>query len=957
MKKHATIFALFLIGLFSLSSLLLADEAGLQLLYQVEENPDLFVRAQYSAMKQNLPLTLFKDGEYFMHVLTIQEDRIIYAVFNNLFHSRQGFKTSTFEEIKQEYDLSQAILRYTMNIQNGKSSNPENYLPGDSLLLIPDWTADRVLAIDAISGDLVDENFIPTSSTVLSSPKEARISPWGNITISDQIQDVVQEFDTNGVFLNTFAPTGGATPSIMDNIRGHIYRANGNLIVAVGGNANIDAIVEFDQAGNYIGNFIAAGLGGLDSPFGICIRSSVILVSASTSDALHRYDLNGNFLDIFTTVDNFPQQVIELPNGNVAVANFGGQSGVLIYDASGAPLDTLTGVTGLRGTWQLGNGNFIATTGTGIFELDANTGAVVRTIYSGASAQFVNLYVVPAVDARVQLVHNSADPNLDTVDVYVDDSLFVDNFAFRQATPFFTFQAGVQYLIGFAPSNSSSASDTLRAVPVDFEAGRKYIGFASGVLDTTGFFPNPDGEDISLTIHGQDAARETSQTPGSVEFFVLHGITDVQKIDIYLRDGTPLFDNILYGDATNYITVAPDSYIVDIKDSIGSELYASFKVDLTNYADSALAVFASGFAEPDQNQNGPEAGLWVALPSGTVFELPIQMTDARVQLIHNSPDPALDTIDVYIQDSLFIDDFVFRHATPFMDLPAGVPFLVGFAPANSSSSSDTIVALTANFDPNAKLIGLVSGVLDTSQFFPNPSGESIALDVFGTDSAREVSQTPGEVEFFVMHGVPDAPRIDVVIDGLTFFFDDIVYTEATNYIWISPSSYVFHLFDSTSTTRIRSFQADLSTFADSALTIFASGFLDPTLNQNGPELGLFLAEANGQVTELPIIIIGIEPGSDLITVDYALHQNYPNPFNPSTIIKYDLKETSSVRIDVYNLLGQKVRALVSGIQEAGYREVAWDGRNDSGVAVASGIYIYRIEAGDFVQTRKMILMK
>ncbi|MEJ2048991.1 MAG: FlgD immunoglobulin-like domain containing protein [Calditrichota bacterium] len=88
-----------------------------------------------------------------------------------------------------------------------------------------------------------------------------------------------------------------------------------------------------------------------------------------------------------------------------------------------------------------------------------------------------------------------------------------------------------------------------------------------------------------------------------------------------------------------------------------------------------------------------------------------------------------------------------------------------------------------------------------------------------------------------------------------------------------------------------------------------------------------------------------------------MDQNYPNPFNPTTSIGYALKENTKVVLKIYNLLGQEVRTLVNGNQEVGYKKVAWDGMNDKGTRVASGIYIYRIKAGDFVKARKMILMK
>jgi len=88
-----------------------------------------------------------------------------------------------------------------------------------------------------------------------------------------------------------------------------------------------------------------------------------------------------------------------------------------------------------------------------------------------------------------------------------------------------------------------------------------------------------------------------------------------------------------------------------------------------------------------------------------------------------------------------------------------------------------------------------------------------------------------------------------------------------------------------------------------------------------------------------------------------LAQNYPNPFNPSTTIKYALQENAEVTLKIYNVLGQVVRTLVNEKQTAGYKLVVWDGTNDIGVQAASGIYIYRIEAKDFVQSKKLILMR
>jgi hypothetical protein len=101
----------------------------------------------------------------------------------------------------------------------------------------------------------------------------------------------------------------------------------------------------------------------------------------------------------------------------------------------------------------------------------------------------------------------------------------------------------------------------------------------------------------------------------------------------------------------------------------------------------------------------------------------------------------------------------------------------------------------------------------------------------------------------------------------------------------------------------------------------------------------------------------IDNGSASKILDFELTANYPNPFNPSTTIEYALKENSQVSLVIYNTLGEKVKTLVSEEQIANRYQVTWDGTNDLGAKVASGVYLYRITAGNFVSTHKMILMK
>jgi hypothetical protein len=100
-------------------------------------------------------------------------------------------------------------------------------------------------------------------------------------------------------------------------------------------------------------------------------------------------------------------------------------------------------------------------------------------------------------------------------------------------------------------------------------------------------------------------------------------------------------------------------------------------------------------------------------------------------------------------------------------------------------------------------------------------------------------------------------------------------------------------------------------------------------------------------------------GTDINTVPskFTLHQNYPNPFNPITSLRYDLPEQAQVTLTVYDLMGREVTQLINTIQETGYKSVQWDATDSFGNPVSAGVYLYQICAGEFVQTRKMVLLK
>ncbi len=360
-----------------------------------EENPQMIIEAREKTSMMQIPHSIYLPEGIFIEARAVQNEKVLFAVINNLLDIYKDAEVLTWQQIQNRFDLSSARLNYTKqptkNPQLGYNISPRPEGTASSqYLLIPDWTADAVMLFDATTGDLLNQSFIVDPAN-LSSPKQARLAPQGFISVSDQVDDAVQSYDTLGTFLGLFAPAGGVNTSILDNIRGHNYRPNGNLVVTVGSSANQNSVAEFDQSGNYLGQFITTGSGGLNSPFDIVFRSNDVLVDGSSSNRVHRYDLNGNYLNDFVASGiAFPQQIHLEANGNVAVAGFSSPSALYVYDSLGTLLSSYNIVTGLRGGHKLPNGNYIVTNGSGVHEITTSN-TLVRTIVAGVSAQYVDL--------------------------------------------------------------------------------------------------------------------------------------------------------------------------------------------------------------------------------------------------------------------------------------------------------------------------------------------------------------------------------------------------------------------------------------------------------------------------------------------------------------------------------------------------------------------------------------
>lgn len=191
--------------------------------------------------------------------------------------------------------------------------------------------------------------------------------------------------------------------------------------------------------------------------------------------------------------------------------------------------------------------------------------------------------------------------------------------------------------LAIAPGNSTSVADAIASFDVTFEEGKTYAVTASGVVGGTPAF----------TLIADDAAQETAPA-GQVALNVLHGSPDAPAVDVVVRTGDKIVSNLAYGEFTPYLTVPAGVYYLDIKPAGSADIVATYQADLSGLGGQAIRVLASGYLG-----STPGFTLIAVLNDGTVIELPATPV-ARVQVIHNSPDP---TVDVYANSDLLLDNF------------------------------------------------------------------------------------------------------------------------------------------------------------------------------------------------------------------------------------------------------------------------------------------------------------
>lgn len=247
--------------------------------------------------------------------------------------------------------------------------------------------------------------------------------------------------------------------------------------------------------------------------------------------------------------------------------------------------------------------------------------------------------------------------------------------------------------------------------------------------------------------------------------------------------------------------------------------------------------------------------LFVTIIAGIALTTMTYAQTARVMAIHNSADPAVDTVDVYLLANntvaAKIENLGFRASTGFINVPASTPIRLAFAGKNSLSVADTLIGFGFNLTPNETYVLLAQGHVGNG-FTPQ---KDFKLHVVAP--AKERNTTGGDTSVVaIVHGATDAPNVDILIrkgNNEVAFLEGVGYDSNSGYLPLKEDNYLVDITvdEFTQVT----FAAPLKTLntGDSALVVFASGFLNPTANNNGKAFGLFAALSNGTVLPLPVV--------------------------------------------------------------------------------------------------------
>ena len=534
-----------------------------------------------------------------------------------------------------------------------------------------------------------------------------------------------------------------------------------------------------------------------------------------------------------------------------------------------------------------------------------------------------------AFSSNVQIMHASS---VGEVSVFLNGKVALKNVNYLDNTGLLNL--GRNTVIGIMPNNENTA----------VELNSNLLENGNHIVTVVG--PSYGSNEVQLVSSN---LKTYSNSNSHFGLKVLNGFIDEPSVDIFVNNQLA-FEDLNYSQYSSYLMIDEGFQNVVVKDHFTDEELGVFVINLINRGGETGVLVLSGKFEREY------ANLKLINPTGSaisVVEMNLEATSgndnqneesrdvtetAQVQIVHNSPYPV---VDVYVDGALALEDVAYRASTGLIDLPVNTE--VGIAPADG----DVIATFPFELAENGSYVVVASGIVGDDAHPFNLLASTLEPAAVDED----------HFALKVMHGVTDAPAVDIYADG-GLLVENLAYGDFQGYLQVPVGDYTLDITGHGSTESVASFSAPLSSFGGLSGVVYASGFLAPT--EMDSAFTLVLTTPSGDVVELPTTETALALSEDNygnMPNDFIIHQNYPNPFNPTTSIEYELIGDSKVSIAVYDLLGNIVNELYDGFQTSGNKNVKWDARNSSGELVSAGMYFYKIQVGNSSQVKRMMFLK
>lgn len=291
---------------------------------------------------------------------------------------------------------------------------------------------------------------------------------------------------------------------------------------------------------------------------------------------------------------------------------------------------------------------------------------------------------------------------------------------------------------------------------------------------------------------------------------------------------------------------------------------------------------------------------------GFLFTSLTYAQDPKFQVIHNAADAALSTVDVYVTTPLStekaIEDVAFRTASPFKEGVANIGITIKIAPGNSTSVNEAFYEKALTLESGKTYIIIAEGINSSTGYTP-----AKPFELYIYETGRETASNSSNTDVLVHHGVTDAPTVDInnVTGGTSsVLVDNISYSEYnTSYLELPTSDYQINVSTADGATVLKTYSAPLATLGltGQAITVVASGFLDPTVNSNGSAFGLWAATAaGGDLVELQEVL-------SVDKFDFSVSSVFPNPAANNFTISLDKFE--GINATIFDTYGRNVKSL------------------------------------------------